>query len=148
MSVKVTGVHDGPLSRFRWGLVARQWTDQVEPLVKEALRKKAPVGRGPGAGRLRDSIRSQHTVSAANTVVTFTASVPYAGFVIDGTAAHDIRPRHAQALHWVGPGGSVFARLVHHPGTRPNPFPELAIRPLAADIQARLEAAVAEQLKP
>jgi hypothetical protein len=29
-------------------------------------------------------------------------------------------------------------RVVHHPGTKPNPFPERAIRPLLPLIQARL----------
>lgn len=148
MTVKVTGLHDSPLSRFKWGAAAARWFDHVEPLVKDRLRQAAPVGKGAGAGRLRDSIRSERVVSATSVVLTFTANVPYAGFVLDGTAPHDIRPRNAQVLHWTGPEGGVFARLVHHPGTRPNPFPERAIRPLEDVIATRLRAAIAAQLTP
>lgn len=148
LTVKVTGARSSPIAGFQWELAARQWISQAEPLIAERLRQAAPVGQGPGAGRLRDSIRSEHVVSAASVVLTFTANVPYAGFVVEGTAAHDIRPRNAQILHWSGPGGSVFAHLVHHPGTRPDPFAERAVRPIEGDVLALLEAAVAEQLKP
>ena len=148
LTVRVDSTRNSPLSRFQWGLAARQWIDQAEPLIRERLRQAAPVGQGPGAGRLRDSIRSEHVVSAANVVLTFTAHVPYAGFVVEGTAAHDIRPRNARVLHWTGPGGGVFAHLVHHLGTRPDPFAERAVRPVSGEVLALLEAAVAEQLNP
>jgi hypothetical protein len=147
LTVKVTGASGSPLSRFRWSVASAQWANQVESLVKERLRQAAPVGKGPGAGRLKDSIKSERVAGAASVVLTFTANVPYAGFVLEGTAPHDIRPRNAQALHWTGPGGPVFARVVHHPGTRPDPFPERAIRPLEGVIQAELRSAIAAQLQ-
>lgn len=129
-----------------WRRAAAAWADAVEPLALSALRREAPVGQGPGAGRLRDSIRSRRSLDAAQVVLTFTASVPYTPFVLNGTSPHTIRPRRAAALRWDGPDGPVFAREVHHPGTRPNQFPQRALRPLSAAIQARLEAALAEQL--
>ncbi|MHA6764682.1 HK97-gp10 family putative phage morphogenesis protein [Streptacidiphilus sp. PAMC 29251] len=146
--MKVTGAQGSPLSRFNWRVAAARWAEQVEPLVKDRLRQAAPVGKGPGAGRLKDSIRSERVAGAASVVLTFTANVPYAGFVLSGTAPHDIRPRNAQALRWDGPGGPMFARVVHHPGTRPDPFPERAIRPLEAVIQAAMRSAITAQLQP
>jgi hypothetical protein len=148
LAIKVTGAQASPLSRFSWRVASSQWANQVESLVKDRLRQAAPVGQGPGAGRLRDSIKSERVLGAATVVLTFTAHVPYAGFVLEGTGPHDIRPRNAQALHWTGPNGSMFARLVHHPGTRPNPFPERAIRPLEPAIQAALRHAISAQLQP
>ncbi len=49
--------------------------------------------------------------------------VSYAGFVEFGTAPHEIRPIHAHVLAFKSAEGKmVFAPLVHHPGTKPNPF--------------------------
>jgi hypothetical protein len=63
------------------------------------------------------------------------ASVNYAAFVEYGTRAHIIRPRNGGFLRFAANGHSarltgsvrrggtaVFAREVHHPGTRPHPF--------------------------
>lgn len=141
--VTVSGAGSGP--KFSWAAAAAAWADEVQPLAQEALRRAAPVAPGPGGGALRDSIRSERTTTPGTVTLTFTARVPYADYVLDGTAAHIIEPRNARALHWVGPNGSVFAHRVNHPGTRPNPFPRRALSPLMAMIQARLEAAVAEQ---
>lgn len=46
--------------------------------------------------------------------------VPYALYVHEGTRAHEIRPVTKQALYWEGAPHPV--KLVHHPGTKPNPF--------------------------
>jgi HK97 gp10 family phage protein len=49
--------------------------------------------------------------------------VSYAGFVENGTAPHEIRPIRARVLAFKGSEGKiVFAPVVHHPGTKPNPF--------------------------
>lgn len=50
------------------------------------------------------------------------ALAPYAPFVHDGTRPHLILPRAKQALRWVKNGKFVFARKVHHPGTKPDQF--------------------------
>ena len=66
------------------------------------------------------------------------ASAEYARYVEEGTRPHIIRPVRARALAWGGDRrltGSLrtgarptsFARIVHHPGTRPKPF----LRPAA-----------------
>lgn len=52
--------------------------------------------------------------------------------VNDGTRPHIIRPRRAQALRFRMGGRIVFAKLVHHPGTRARPFLDRALREVAA----------------
>lgn len=49
---------------------------------------------------------------------------PYAYFMEVGTRAHIIRPRNPNGwLRWFGSDGRVhFARVVHHPGTRPYAY--------------------------
>jgi hypothetical protein len=145
MSIEVSANGDRRFG-FSWAEAAEVWADEVQPLGLEALKQAAPVGQGPGAGALRNSIRDEREISESAATITFTASVPQAAYVVDGTQPHLIQPRNAQALHWTGPGGSVFAKVVHHPGTRPNNFPVRALSPLMAVVQARLEAAVREQL--
>lgn len=53
---------------------------------------------------------------------------PAAIFVIGGTRRHIIRPRRRQALKFKIGGRTVFAKIVHHPGTKPNDFMTKALR--------------------
>lgn len=46
----------------------------------------------------------------------------YAIFVHQGTGPHDIRPIRKKALYWKGALHPVM--VVHHPGTKRNPFME------------------------
>ena len=69
------------------------------------------------------------------------ALVPYAVYVVKGTAPHEIRPVNASCLAFEAPGGGlVFNGLVHHPGTKPNPFMERA----AEDARSKAEEVFAE----
>jgi hypothetical protein len=52
--------------------------------------------------------------------------------VHDGTRPHIIRPKRAQALRFRIGGRVVFAKVVHHPGTRPRPFLDKALREVSA----------------
>lgn len=69
------------------------------------------------------------------------ATANYAGYVEFGTRPHIIRPRNAKALRFAPGAGSrlsgtprrnahniIFAKKVRHPGTRPRPFMEPAVR--------------------
>jgi hypothetical protein len=138
-TVKVQGQRR--LGGADWKAAARAWADQVGPLVKRELQNKAPVSPN-GDGALRKSVRYRSKVLASRAEITFTA-VDYARFVIDGTPAHEIRPRNKRALWWEGAAHPV--PMVRHPGTRPNDFVTRAIEPLRAQIQAALDAAIAEQ---
>jgi hypothetical protein len=146
MGFQVTFRSGARRPRLDFARAARSWAAEVEPLALAALRQAAPVGKGPGAGRLRSSIGARRTATATDVVLTFTSSAPYTPFVIGGTKPHEIVPRRASVLAWEGPNGPTFAARVNHPGTRPNPFPQRALEPLSASIRARLAAIVAEQL--
>lgn len=127
-----------------WKSASRAWVDEVGPLVKRELQAKAPVGPLNGGG-LRKSIRYRSKILAGRAEITFTA-VDYVHFVIDGTVAHDIRPRNKKALWWEG--AQHPALVVHHPGTKPNDFVRRAIEPLRPAIQAALDEAMAAALNP
>lgn len=69
---------------------------------------------------LRDMI-VKRLVPGTWPVMRLVAMKPYAYFVHEGTQPHEIRPRRAAALRFYSQraGGFVFARVVHHPGTKP-----------------------------
>ena len=118
MSIRIEVSQRGlDLSRF-----ADKIADQVLPgLVKAAVEygyavmsAKAPVR----SGRLLGSIK-KHFYGLEGSVGP---TVPYAVYVEYGTAPHEIRPVFASVLAFKVEGRTVFTSLVHHPGTRPNPF--------------------------
>lgn len=142
MSIRVTVSRPrrGLFGPYRFSTIAEAWAAEVGPLVQRALKAEAPVSKeGARPGRLRESIRYEKKNASGSLVLTFTASVPYARYVIEGTAAHQIRPRIATALHWKDGSGDHFARVVNHPGTKPNRFPERAITPLLPVVQQRFK---------
>lgn len=100
----------------------RALTDSVADRTVNLARALAPVGR---TGDLKRSIR--HRVR--RTIYGYTAEIwstaPYAIFVHEGTRPHEIRPNPPRkALRFASGGGGriVFARRVHHPGTKAQPF--------------------------
>jgi hypothetical protein len=148
MTIKLEGDSGGSnLRRFQWTADAVRWADITGPKVRTALKAAAPVAKGPGGGRLRDSIRFERKTSTGSISMIFTGNTPYTGYVIRGTPPHLIRPRAAKALRWSVPGGSRFALIVHHPGTKPNPFPERAIRPMIPAIQHRFATIVQDSMR-
>lgn len=77
------------------------------------LSRAAPVDKGT----LRQSIKA---VPKGNTI--HISMVDYAFYVEFGTPPHIIRPKNKKALHWKSGGKDIFAKIVRHPGTRPQPF--------------------------
>jgi hypothetical protein len=47
---------------------------------------------------------------------------PYATFVHFGTKPHTIEPDNKKILRWTDGNGFVFAKKVHHPGYKGDPF--------------------------
>ena len=91
---------------------------------------------------------SVSTISVDAYGATVVASAEYARYVEEGTRPHIIRPVRARVLAWGGDRrltGSLrsgarptsFARIVHHPGTRPKPF----LRPAAVQAMQELKMA-------
>jgi len=99
---------------------------KIEPLMRSLVRdvteyayllarfEEAPER----TGRLKRSIKRK----VRGTKGEVRAEAPYAVFVEKGTRPHIIRPVRARALRFQVGGEIVFAKLVHHPGTKPNPF--------------------------
>lgn len=66
---------------------------------------------------------------------------PYAMYVVNGTRPHIIRPVNASVLAFQDASGKmVFTRLVHHPGTKPNPWLQKA----AEEARSKAEETFAE----
>ena len=88
-------------------------------------------------GRLAGSIVKE----VADCEASIQALAPYAVFVVNGTAPHEIRPVNASCLAFESRGGEfVFTQLVRHPGAKPNPF----IAKAAEDARSKAEQVFAE----
>jgi hypothetical protein len=68
------------------------------------------------------------------------ALAPYAVYVVEGTAPHEIRPVNASVLAFEVAGRMVFTPLVRHPGTKPNPFMQRAVE----DARSKVDEVFAE----
>lgn len=93
--------------------------------------------------------RSIHTENLTATSVNVVASAKYAGYVEHGTRPHEITPRAKKALRFAASASGrrltgaprvgaqvVFAKRVHHPGTRAQPFLIPGARKAVADAGA------------
>jgi hypothetical protein len=89
----------------------------------------AGIARMIAPGSMKQSIRAipGAGVSPIGIVV---CDHPAAVYVIHGTKAHVIKPKKGKYLAFQpkGGGNTVFARIVHHPGTKPNNFMLRALR--------------------
>lgn len=85
--------------RTRSGNLERSVTTQV-------------VSQWPVVGR----IKLDRSVTKANN------GESYGDYVHEGTPPHVIRPKDKKALRWPGENGFIFAKRVHHPGTKADPF--------------------------
>lgn len=146
VSVRITGKRG--LSDMSIPRALSKWETEVAPAILTEIRRRAPVGQGTGAGRLRDSFSVQRLRTGGGITARFVSSAPYADYVERGTGPHKIEPKHAGALHWESGGESVFARVVNHPGTKPNPFVEKAVESLEPMMREALRLNVEEELRP
>jgi Bacteriophage HK97-gp10, putative tail-component len=139
LTVELSGdsIADSPFARFSWTKAAVEWADEAGPMVRAALKAEAPVGKtdlsGRKGGRLRDSIRYERETAVGSVTMVFTANVPYAGFVIEGTGPHVITASAARALQFEFQGAVTYRRSVQHPGTKANDFPERALGGVATE---------------
>jgi hypothetical protein len=117
------------------GPVVRALIEAGEKVKNEAIRL-APKR----TQNLSRHIVKRLTKRKGRPAVTVGADVKYALFVHEGTRPHIIRPKGHPflAFRWAGapatmrrlPDGRVLARVVHHPGTKPNRFLTNALRVL------------------
>lgn len=120
MSTVLIEIHhedlDVTLMRIAAGIpgVGRRWIDEGAEIVAEKMWINVPVK----SGELRQSI----TIESDGESAKIGPHVPYAVFVHEGTAPHEIRPRFAKALAFEIGGVTIFAKRVQHPGTHAQPF--------------------------
>ena len=87
-------------------------------MVKEVVRTASVY-----TGFLRNSIRYEVTKGRVQIRMP-----EYAFYLEFGTKPHVIKPKNAKSLHWQNNlKQDVFAKVVHHPGTEPQPFIRNAI---------------------
>lgn len=97
---------------------SKRAADRAGTRVQNEARRLAPVD----TGRLRSSIVSRAEDHGRTYDVTVGTNVNYAEFVENGTRRHFIYPRNGQFLRFQWGGRTVYARVVDHPGTQPQPF--------------------------
>lgn len=82
--------------------------------IADDMRRDCPVK----TGKLRESIRT-----LGNQIwVGGLANAPYWAHVEYGTKPHMIIAVNKKALRWESGGAVHFAKTVHHPGTKAQPF--------------------------
>lgn len=111
--------HEGPVGR-----------DQ--DVRSRRVLRTAQILVGVQSGTLLRSLRREKGQGATGPYTDVIAGVPgltdYLGYHMDGTPPHIITPRRRSALRFTMGGRVVFARSVHHPGTRANDFLRRALR--------------------
>jgi hypothetical protein len=137
-SVHIEGAKEAAatLRRFQATRVLVSFADGVMPRMALGLRQWAPYRdrpedfseSGPPPRHLRDSIRVVRHTTPESVQILATSDVPQARFTVHGTRPHVIEARGEPGRHFLRFVSSrtsemVFAEKVHHPGTRPNPWP-------------------------
>lgn len=112
VDIGALGAAVGPILARKAASVTRRITAQA--------KQNAPVLTGNLARAIEpDPIKFSGPFRVETGV---TARTDYAVFVHEGTRPHLIRPRTARALRFDVGGRTVFAKSVHHPGTKARPF--------------------------
>lgn len=100
-------------------------------------------GLGPLEARLTGLAAAVRLVAGKREAVVVGA--PYARYVVEGTGPHTILPHAKRALSW--PGADHPVAIVHHPGTKPNPFPSDALAAASPAVVARMELGLARAME-
>ena len=122
MSVEVR-VDPGRLARLlraRGGIAERG--------LRRRTERVAGIARREAPGRMGNYINWKIESGPGGLQGVIVCDHPATLFVLYGTRPHIIRPRRKKALRFDVGGRTVFAAVVHHPGTRPNDFLGRALR--------------------
>jgi len=91
-------------------------------IVAAKLKILAKAQAGYKTGALRNSI-NYRVVNSGGGLVAFVGSDNRVAFMHhEGTRPHIIAARRAQTLRFYSRGRIVYAKVVRHPGTRPNKY--------------------------
>ncbi|WP_432001629.1 hypothetical protein [Streptomyces sioyaensis] len=101
-------------------------------IAERGLRRRtarvADIARREAPGRMGAYIDWKIESGPRGLTGVIVCDHPATRYVLDGTRPHVIRPRRKKALRFDVGGRTVFAAVVHHPGSRPNDFLGRALR--------------------
>ena len=115
-SIKINGLDKLTTALKNSPIIAKKQIGKAIALSVALVNRNAKLEAPVKSGILRAGIHSK--ISPFNGKVESTTS--YGIFVHEGTSPHIIRPVKKKALYWKGAAHPV--KLVHHPGTKANPF--------------------------
>lgn len=110
--------------------------------IEAEAKRNAPVNKGYGGGNLRQSISSR--MSGKMTAV-IQSKAKYSAYVDQGTRPHIIRVKNKKVLA-NRRIGSIFGKVVRHPGTRKQPYFTNAISSGEKFINSELQTALTNVL--
>ncbi len=92
--------------------------------IESEAKRNAPVNKQSGGGTLRQSISSRMTGKASAVIES---KAKYSAYVDQGTRPHIIRVKNARVLA-NRRTGQIFGKIVHHPGTKSQPYFSTAVK--------------------
>lgn len=93
--------------------------------LQAAMEKACPVHTGKLRATGRKNDGKEGSKPYTDVIFGHEDETPYLGYVLFGTSAHDIYPHQDRPnahLRFVVGGAIIFAKKVHHPGSRANNF--------------------------
>ena len=118
-NVTSSGLEFNELAQKLSGPLKQKLIERVTDIAFAKVFWGAPVK----TGYLASTVYKQ--VSDGEGVVGVAAS--YARVVVEGSAPHEIRAANGGVLAFMIAGKMIFTPIVHHPGTKPNPFMQNAL---------------------
>jgi hypothetical protein len=120
-----------PAAKIKW-VPAPGAQAQIDAAAMKLLVRKARAvqreARAMAPGRMGRKVNAV----IVGRHVRIESTHPATLYVIKGTRPHVIRPRYRKVLKFNMQGRTVFAKIVHHPGTKKNDFLTKALRTVAA----------------
>lgn len=123
---------DGPVGQYLsrlGGFVTRAAQELADTRLTSSPTARFRDGRV--SGRYRSQFRTTTVREAQGLRLRIINESEIATYLERGTRPHLILPRNAKVLAWQpasGVGGTIFAKRVHHPGTRAYRIMEDALR--------------------
>lgn len=121
MTIRITGVQELQRTLSLIGGIPAQVVDDMAAIAYQGMREGAArhSPRPNGTGRLYRSLFRSGQGTKRQQVGHSLDDAPHAEHVIFGSIPHEIKPKNAKVLSWIGGVGfnqRVFARRVWHPG--------------------------------
>ena len=125
ISINVTGVDQVRATLYRIGKqLANKALTQTAVQIETYVEQEAAKHNKKGA--LVRSIYKTRLADGSWEIGHDPRVAPHALFVHWGTKKHDIRPKNKKTLRWASGGAFHFAKVVHHPGNKPDKWLERA----------------------